>query len=168
MNRRFNIMRTALAVSVALAGSVTGCNSPRMGSVDGELAIGTWGGDNAGVIVVDSLAHVHVGCTYGDFPGRVALDAAGRFSMAGSYLLRAYPVAVGPTMPAQFSGRLEGTTLTFTVTVTDTIENKVAALGPATVILGKEPRMGPCPICRTPGDRARIHRRTANPVRTGP
>ena len=168
MNTGSNTMRTALAVGVAFAASLAGCEPARMGSVNGQLAVGTWGGNDAGVIVTDSLAHVHLGCTYGDFPGRVALDSAGRFSVAGSYLLRAYPVEVGPTMPAQFSGRLAGTTLTFTVTVTDTIENKVTTLGPATVILDKEPRMGPCPICRTPGDRARIHRRTANPIRTGP
>ena len=41
---------------------------------DGRLAIGTWGGDSTGVIVTDSVTHVHIGCTFGDIPGRVALD----------------------------------------------------------------------------------------------
>ena len=115
-----------------------------------SIALGTWGGDNAGMIVTDSQAHVHVGCTYGDMPGRVALDSVGRFSMAGSYLLRAYQIAVGPTLPAQFAGQLVGANLTFTVTVSDTIEKKTVILGPVTVTYATEPRLGPCPICRVP------------------
>ena len=137
-------------------GLVWGGEKKRAGSVDGKLAIGTWGGDNAGVIVIDSMAHVHIGCTFGDIPGRVMLDADGRFSLAGSYQLRAYPIAVGPTMPAQFTGRVEGSRLTFTVSVTDTIEDKVTTLGPASVVLGRDPQMGPCPICRDPLERRRF------------
>ena len=144
-----------MALAFGFAAAVAGCDPAGIGVSGGNLVVGTWGGNDAGVIVTDSLAHVHVGCTYGDFPGHVPVDSTGRFSVGGSYLVRAYPVAVGPTMPAQFSGTLNGTTLTFTVTVTDTVEHTVTTLGPATVILGKEPRMGPCPICRTPGDRAR-------------
>jgi hypothetical protein len=121
---------------------------------DGLIAIGTWGGDSAGVIVNDSIAHVHIGCTYGDLTGRVTLDANGRFTRTGSFLLRAYPVAIGPTMPASFSGRVSGKTLTLTVTVNDTISNTIVVRGPVSVRLGSEPRLGPCPICRVPGDRS--------------
>jgi hypothetical protein len=32
----------------------------------------------------------------------------------------------------------------------------VAQLGPVTVVRGEEPRMGPCPICRKPGERRTI------------
>lgn len=117
------------------------------------LTIGTWGGDSAGVIVTDTLTHVHIGCTYGDLRGRVVLDADGRFTRAGSFLLRAYPVAIGPTMPAQFTGRVSGSTLTITVTVSDTISRTVVVRGPAVVRLGVEPKMSNCPICRTPGER---------------
>ncbi len=154
-------IRTHVAVAsiVAMVMLGPGCSGGAMGLSDGEVAIGTWGGDDAGVIVADTLTHVHIGCTYGDVPGRVAVDSGGRFVVAGSYTLHAYPVAVGPTMPAQFSGAVNGTTLTFSVTVTDTIAHTVTTLGPATVVLGKEPQMGPCPICRTPGDRASARRR---------
>src|SRR5262245_36623490 len=85
-----------------------------------SLALGTWGGNNAGVIVEDTLAHVHVGCTYGNFSGPVELDNAGRFDVAGEYLLRAYPIAVGPTQPARFAGTVDGNKLTLTITVNDT------------------------------------------------
>ena len=121
---------------------------------DGRLAIGTWGGDSTGVIVTDSVTHVHIGCTFGDIPGRVALDQDGRFTVSGSYLLRAYPIAIGPTMPAQFSGRVSGSTLTVSVTVYDTVGNTVVVRGPGSVRFGTEPRLGPCPICRVPGDRS--------------
>lgn len=120
---------------------------------DGLLALGTWGADNAGVIVTETVVHVHIGCTFGDLPGQAQLDASGRFTVDGSYVLRAYPVQLGPSLPAQFSGRVSGRTLTLAVAVNDTVEQKVVALGPVTVTFGREPRMGPCPICRTPGSR---------------
>jgi hypothetical protein len=116
-----------------------------------ELAMGTWGGDDVGVVVSDTTAHVHVGCTKGDFPAPIALDADQRFSVSGSYLIKAYPVAIGPTMPAELAGVVQGNVLTFTVAVNDTIEQKLEVLGPVTAILGQEPDMGPCPICESPG-----------------
>ena len=121
---------------------------------DGLIALGTWGGDSAGVIVDDTIAHIHIACTFGDMHGRITLDSDGRFTRTGSYLLRAYPVAIGPTMPASFSGRVYGSTLIMTVTVSDTIDHTTVVRGPISVRLGITPRMGPCPICRTPGDRA--------------
>lgn len=138
----------ALALVGLLVGSCSG--SSLLPPSDGILALGTWGGDNAGVIVTDSAVHVHVGCTFGDMPGRVQLDANGRFTTDGSYVLRAYPVQIGPSLPAQFSGRVAGGTLTLAIAVNDTVERKVVALGPITVIYGREPEMGPCPICRVP------------------
>jgi len=120
---------------------------------DDFMPLGKWGGDFNGVIVTDTGMHVHVGCTYGDVVGRVPLDAEGKFDVEGSYLLRAYPVAVGPTMPAQFVGTVAGSKLTLIVAVNDTVENKIRVLGPVTVKFGVEPTMGPCPICVVPGVR---------------
>jgi len=116
----------------------------------GTLDIGTWGGDEAGVIVTDSSAHVHVRCTFGDIPDVILLNEEGRFTVDGSYVLRAYPVTVGPPLPAQFSGRVVGRTLTLAIAVNDTVEDRVVALGPVTVVYGREPRMIACPICRAP------------------
>lgn len=119
-----------------------------------KLSVGTWGGENAGVIVDDTIAHVHVGCTLGNFPAPVAIDENGRFNVTGSYVLRAYPVFVGPYHPAHFAGQISGNSLTLTVTVSDTVEKKTVTVGPVTVTFKQEPRMGPCPICRKPGDMA--------------
>ncbi len=115
--------------------------------------MGTWGGAGAGVIVADTVVHVHIGCTFGDLPGRIALDANSRFTRDGSYVLRAFPVLIGPTLPAQFSGVVEGNRLTIVVAVNDTTSGRVVALGPVTVTLGSEPQLGPCPICTGPGMR---------------
>jgi hypothetical protein len=111
------------------------------------LATGTWGGERAGVIVAGS-AHVHIGCTNGEFPGPITLDEAGRFSVSGSYVLRAFPVQIGPRLPAQLAGVVTGRRLTLSVAVNDTVEKKLVVLGPVVVTYGREPIMGPCPICR--------------------
>ena len=147
MNRTAYLWTLASAVAFMAACQASESLVPPSGD---RLALGTWGGDNSGVIVTDSLTHVHIGCTFGDVPGRIALDANGRFNVSGSYRLRAYPVAVGPTMPAQFSGHVVGRSLTLAIAVNDTVLKTPVVLGPVTVIFGKEPQMGPCPICRVP------------------
>jgi hypothetical protein len=150
--RRFCRRGPGLSASLALVGLLVGsCSgSSLLPPSDGILAVGTWGGDNSGVIVTDSAVHVHVGCTFGDMPGNVQLDQDGRFTVDGSYVLRAYPIQIGPSLPAQFSGRVSGRTLTLAIAVHDTVERKVVALGPITVVYGRDPEMGPCPICRAP------------------
>jgi hypothetical protein len=145
-------MRVQGLIILGAAALLSGCFSDNtvLPPDDQKLAVGTWGGDNAGVIVDDTVAHVHVGCTLGNFSGPVALDNAGRFSVTGEYLLRAYPIAVGPTLPAQFTGTVRGNKLTLTIAVNDTVEKKTVTLGPVTVTFDQLPHMGPCPICRKP------------------
>lgn len=143
----------ALLLSVSAFGATCYLDDS-IATTGGKLSVGTWGGNNAGLIVTDTVAHVHIGCTLGNFPAPVTVGDNGRFNVTGSYVLRAYPVFVGPYHPAQFAGRLEGTSLTLTVTVSDTVEKKTVTLGPVTVTFMQEPRMGPCPICKKPGDMA--------------
>jgi hypothetical protein len=136
--------------SAVALGLLLACDGSALRPTTGPLELGTWGGTNAAVIVTDSVTHVHIGCTYGDVPGRIELDDNGRFQVDGSYVLTAYPIPIGPTLPAQFSGQVLGNTLTFAVAVSDTTTGKVRALGPVSVRLGRPPEMGPCPICRVP------------------
>jgi len=117
---------------------------------DGTIK-GTWGGDNAGLIADDSSAHVHIRCTFGNVHQAIVLDAAGRFDVPGDYALRAYPVYVGPTLPARFQGSVSRKTMSLSVTVQDTTADTTAKLGPVLLFYGQEPQMGPCPICRRPG-----------------
>jgi hypothetical protein len=111
---------------------------------------GTWGGDNAGLIATDSTAHVHIGCTLGDTKGAIHPDADGHFEATGTYNVDAYPVDRGIVHPARFSGQISGHTMTLTVVLTDNDRQ----VGPVTLTFGKEPKMGPCPICRVPKARA--------------
>ena len=107
---------------------------------------GTWGGDNAGLIVSDTDVHIHIGCTLGDAIGPIHPDADGRFEATGTYNVDAYPIDRGITHPARFTGQIIEQTMTLTVSLTDTGR----VLGPVTLTYGKEPKMGPCPICRVP------------------
>ena len=128
------------------------CAEPTLSPVvDGRLAVGTWGGQDAGVVVTSEGIHIHVGCTFGNIVGNVTIDAAGRFTAEGSYVIRAYPVQTGASLPAQFSGRIAGTALTLAVAVHDTVEQRVVAVGPVTVLFGREAEMLQCPICQVPG-----------------
>jgi hypothetical protein len=129
----------AIAIAVLLA-----CD-PKPGPV-GPVLAGTWGGDNAGVIVTNSSTHVHIGCTVGDVHQALETDAEGRFDVPGIYNITAYPVYRGPDHPARFTGRIAGQVMTFGVQLTDT----AFVLGPVQLLYGKEPQMGPCPICRYP------------------
>ena len=117
--------------------------------------VGTWGGDNAGLIASDTTAHVHIGCTLGDTKSSIHPGADGRFDVVGTYNVDAYPVDRGITHPARFTGQIAGHTMTLTVVLTDTARQ----VGPVTLTYGKEPKMGPCPICRTPKQRAAANAR---------
>ena len=136
---------TRLSVIVVLVASVA-CSSS-VSTPAGNLTIqGTWGGDNAGLIVNLSDVHVHIGCTLGDAVGPVTTDLNGHFEATGTYNVDAYPVNRGIEHPAKFSGDVLGNTMTLTVSLTDT----AAVLGPVKLTYGKQPQMGPCPICRVP------------------
>ena len=141
--------RLVLPFTAAVA---LGCSSSATSSLppfDGGLAIGTWGGDGVAIIVGDTATHIHVGCTYGDVSGRVPI-ADNHFDVAGSYMLRAFPIAVGPAVPARFVGDVAGATVRVTITVDDTVNKQTVVLGPVIASYGKDPRLMPCPICKRP------------------
>lgn len=109
-----------------------------------RVPLGTWGGDEAGLIVSEGEAHVHIGCTLGDIPGPIPVDARGGFDVAGTYNVDAFPVDRGIRHPARFMGRTDFLTLTLFVQLSDTGQ----AFGPVTLSRGVTPRMKNCPICR--------------------
>jgi hypothetical protein len=125
---------------------------------DRQLPLGTYGGDGGGMIVGDTAMHLHIGCTFGDVSGRVPVDANGRFDVTGSYMLRAYPITVGPAVPARFTGSIDGDRIVVTATIDDTVGHATVVRGPVSLRLGVEPMLGPCPICRRPVVTLRRHR----------
>ena len=140
-------MLTKRAVTLAAAIAVLGpCDATGIKPPEGSIA-GTWGGENAGLIADDTSAHVHIGCTYGNISQEIVPDAWGRFDVPGQQNITAHPVDLGVMHPARFSGRVVGGSMTLTVALTDT----AVTLGPVQLAYGKEPRMGPCPICRRTG-----------------
>lgn len=141
-------MRQVLLASLLAFGPCDGSRlveAPR-----GPVPTGTWGGDNAAAIVTDSGAHVHIGCTAGDAEQPLVSDSSGRFSVRGRYNITLYPVARGPDHPARFFGTVADRSMTLSVALTDT----AVTLGPVALVLGQDPRMGPCPICRRPAARS--------------
>jgi hypothetical protein len=138
-------MRNLTFLSIAVLLACYNSSTPPITEV-----VGTWGGENAGLIVSDTSAHVHIGCTLGDAKGPIHPDAEGRFEATGTYNVDAYPIDRGILHPARFTGQIVGRSMTLTVVLTDNDRQ----LGPVTLIYGKEPKMGPCPICRTPKQRA--------------
>jgi hypothetical protein len=140
-----------IVVALAVTAIATACSSSTtVPPFDGTVALGTWGSDSAGMIVGDTSMHLHIKCTFGDVSGRIALNSTGQFDVNGSYMLRAYPVAIGPSVPARFAGQVNGADATIIVTVNDTVEKKTVVLGPVVVTYKKEPKLWPCPICRRP------------------
>ena len=122
----------------------------------GATVLGTFGGDNAGLMADDTSAHVHIGCTYGDIHEPIVLDLSSRFDVSGEQNINAYPVSLGILHPARFAGSIDGRTMTLTVTLTDT----AVTLGPVSMTFEKQPNMGPCPICFGNRARARLMRLT--------
>ena len=141
-------MVTKAAVTFVAVAALLGPCDPTGLKPPKDLA-GMWGGENAALIADDTSAHIHIGCTYGNIHNRIMLDAGGRFDMAGEQNITAHPVDRGIMHPARFVGLVRGGDMTLTITLTDT----TVTLGPVVLVYGKEPRMGPCPICRRPTPR---------------
>jgi len=138
--------RRLLVPALAL---VAACGASRL--EPGTVAVGTWGGDEAGLLVRADGAHAHIGCTYGDVTGPIPFDADGRFDVAAQWNVSAFPIDQGVFHDARMSGRLHGDRLTFSAHLADTGE----VLGPSVVTFGREPTMANCPVCRVPKARAR-------------
>lgn len=118
-----------------------------------RLEEGTWGGKDAGLIVSDTGAHLHIGCTLGDVTVPIILDEHGRFDVPESHNLTAFPISAGVYLPARLTGWTAGDLLSLTLTVDDTVNHRTVVLGPVRLRLGARPELGPCPICVTPGER---------------
>jgi hypothetical protein len=112
----------------------------------GDSALGDWGSNTAEVTVTRSATHVTISCAFGDFPGDIALDNRGRFSVNGSWNRSTGPIQLNGQMPAQLSGQVIGDQMTFAIAVNDTIAKTVSSLGPVTVEFGRQSGVIVCPV----------------------
>src|SRR5262249_45366574 len=126
-------MPRRLIVCLALIALAACSAAPNLAPVDGELPLGTWGGDSAGMIVSDTALHLHVGCPFGDVSGRIQVNSDGTFDAQGNYTLHAYPILVGPTDPARFTGKVSGATAIVTAIINDTAQHQTVVHGPVVV-----------------------------------
>src|SRR5258707_13479620 len=85
---------------------VAACGASRL--EPGTVAVGTWGGEEAGLLVRADGAHAHIGCTYGDVTGPIPFDADGRFEGAPRGNGSAFPIHRGSFHEPRRSGRPRG------------------------------------------------------------
>lgn len=106
------------------------------------VAAGLWGGEHISLAVEAGSAYVEFDCAHGSIPAPLALDAAGRFAVAGTYVQEGGAMAQEPPpgRPAQYEGLVSGQTMTLTATTTDDQQR----IGPFTLALGQEPQLRKC------------------------
>jgi hypothetical protein len=85
-----------------------------------DVPAGSWGGRGIEVVVAPEMTRFQFDCAHGRFNGAFQLDASGRFSRQGVFILEGGPTSPGPevTQDAVYRGRLEGDTMSVEVTVT--------------------------------------------------
>src|SRR2546428_12443777 len=103
----------ALVLLSDCGGGVAG--SPSLAVINGQL-LGTWGGNNAVLMALDTTAHVHIGCTAGDTNQGIVTDDQGRFDVPGRHKITRYPVGPGPDHPARLTRSPDGRLMTPPVT----------------------------------------------------
>jgi hypothetical protein len=141
------LVARALLVSSLVAGfAACGQTYDPVAPTPTQLTFGDWGGTQGDVNTTSSATRVLLGCSFGDFPGSIALDPAGHFSVQGDWNRSVGPIQVNGAMPAVMSGQVIGNYLTFAIAVNDTITKQLSSLGPATVVFGQQATGTVCPV----------------------
>jgi hypothetical protein len=109
-----------------------------------SLLPGVWGGKHIRFEVTDNGATVEFDCAQATAEGRIVVDRAGRFSVAGTYNeehggpVRSDESSAG--VPVRFSGRVGGSLMTLTITRAGTRE----AIGTFALTRDRETRLVKC------------------------
>lgn len=114
----------------------------------GRLAAGVWGGPHIRLDVLDGAeavaATLEFDCAHGSITEPIVPDGSGVFKVAGRFVReRPGPVRkedTGEGVPAVYAGKVDGKSLTLTITLTGSGEE----LGPFELIQGKTPRLTKC------------------------
>jgi hypothetical protein len=126
----------------APASQATGRRGGR-GRADALLP-GVWGGDHVRFEVTEGGANVEFDCAHAAVEGRIVIDRAGRFSVAGTYMqehggpVRADESSSG--FPVRLTGRVGGSLMKLTVTRA----GRRKAIGTFALARDGEPRIVKC------------------------
>jgi hypothetical protein len=114
---------------VVLLPLALGCFSPTA-----PVALGSWGGQEASLVLTGSGGTLSYPCGAGTIDSAWTLDSDGRLVASGEHFFGGGPVPVGgrPPHPATYSGLVQGNSLTLTVTLSDLNET----LGPFHLVRG--------------------------------
>jgi hypothetical protein len=107
--------------------------APSAGRGLDQLPPGAWGGEHVALTSTADGVQLQIDCDRGAIPQPLALDATGAFDAPGSYTW--CPAACYLDLPARYTGRLDGTTLTLQVAWTDP-NGQAKTGGPFQVTLG--------------------------------
>ena len=110
----------------------------------GPLPNGQWGGEHVGLVVTSSGASVEYDCAHGTINVPIEIQDGGRFLATGTHTFEhGGPVREDEspdTHPAEYRGRVSGSTMSLTVTLTDT----TLAIGQFTLLRGGTPMVFKC------------------------
>ena len=128
---RFRCVLSACALMTACSADVFPTAVPQ----------GAWGGEHVALDVTGAGAQVTFDCAHGSLDQPLTLDSSARFSVTGTYTPEGGPTPQSEQrLPAAYSGRLQGNTLTLTVTLTSSSQ----ALGSFTLTWGRTPTITKC------------------------
>lgn len=141
-------MPTVLAFTLILAVLAQGGPGRKVLDMSGEriqgAQSGTWGGAHVQMDVGRDGALLEFDCAHGATDGPLALGNDGRFDLKGYFVVeRGGPVRAGhqeKRLPARYSGRVEGKTMTLDVTLTDAGDH----IGTFTLTRGRTGRLTKC------------------------
>jgi hypothetical protein len=116
---KVGLVRPFVAGAVVIA---AGCLGPGTSPSPAPLT-GSWGGDHIAMTISADSTHIELDCAHGDLTGSFALDAQGRFSLAGVFVREhGGPIREGEipdSHPATYEGAVSGTRMTMTIRLSD-------------------------------------------------
>jgi len=121
---------------------VAACSNPT--AAGDRVRAGQWGGQHVALDVAESGARIEYDCAHGTLDAPLDLDRDGRFEVDGTHVReRGGPQREGEqpaAYKARYSGRVEGRSMTLTVTLPESGES----VGTFTLTFGTAGRLTKC------------------------
>jgi len=113
--------------------------------VTSQLQPGNWGGEHIHMLITDTRVVFEFDCAFGAIEGRLAVDAAGKFSSLGTYTLEAggpgYPGERPPSpTPSRYTGKTDGSKMELRVLLIESGQK----IGPFLLELNRRPTLEKC------------------------